>query len=116
MKHIPAILFALILAFGVSISAQADVAPPWQPSGSNPEPGFDLTQVRMVAETVVVQVLKDDPPKAKITADFTMLNTGDRNEFMAVRFPISASDGNGRFPEIKNVGIRVNGHATDLSV
>jgi hypothetical protein len=113
MKRTLAILIALILAFGVWKSAQADVAPPWQPSGSNPEPGKDSTQVRMVAETVVVQVLKDDPPKAKITADFTMLNIGDRNENMAVRFPISAYDGNSSIPEIKNVGIRVNGHATD---
>ena len=114
MKRILAISIALILALGAWItSARADVAPPWQPPGSNPEPGSESTQVRMAAETVVVQVLKDDPPKAKVTADFTMLNLGDSDEVMAVRFPISAADGNFNYPEIKNVAIRVNGQATE---
>jgi len=111
MKRILALLIALILAIGLWISAQADIAPPGQPPGSNPEPGSEFTQVRMVAEKVVVQVLNDDPPKAKITADFTMLNLGNKNENMAVRFPISASDGRGSIPEIKNVAILVNGQA-----
>ena len=111
MKRILALLIAIILAMGVWISVQADIAPPQQPPGSNPEPGLEFTQVRMVEETVVVQVLKEDPPKAKITAVFTMLNLGNENETLAVRFPISASDGRSSFPEIRNIVILVNGHA-----
>ncbi len=114
MKRLPAILLAVILTLGTWFSVQADIAPPHNPPGSNLEPESETTQVRMVAETVVVDVLQADPPKAKFSADFTMLNLGHETENLAVRFPLSASDGSGKYPEIKNVGIRVNGKATNF--
>jgi hypothetical protein len=89
------------------------VAPPHYPPGSNPQPGVEITQVRMVAETVVIEVLRDLDPKslgnAHVTADFTMRNLGTSNESMAARFPIANDDGFGRYPELHNLQIKVNG-------
>jgi tetratricopeptide (TPR) repeat protein len=103
-----AVLFAAIL----SSAALADVAPPHHPPGSNPGPGNEITQVRMMAETVTIDVLADDPPQAHVSAFFTMRNLGSSAESMAVRFPIAASNGFDKFPEIKNVGIKVNDKPT----
>jgi hypothetical protein len=114
MKRLSAILLAVILTLGIWFSVQADIAPPQNPPGSNLEPENETTQVRMVAETVVVDVLQADPPKAKFTADFTMLNLGNQTENLAVRFPIAANSVRGEYPEISNIGIRVNGKATDF--
>jgi tetratricopeptide (TPR) repeat protein len=89
------------------------VAPPLYPPGSNPQPGVEVTQVRMVAETVVIEVLRDIEPNnlgdAHVTANFTMHNLGTADERMAVRFPISGEDGWGIYPEISDVVIKVNG-------
>ncbi|HEX5809279.1 MAG TPA: hypothetical protein VFY25_11475, partial [Anaerolineales bacterium] len=105
------VLLVILLAFAPA--ARADIAPPIFPPGSNPQPGAEVTQVRMAAETVVIEVLKDTVReslgRAHVTADFTMHNIGTVDESMAVRFPISANDGWGRFPEIENVRIMVNG-------
>jgi len=103
------LLSALLLASpGV-----ADIAPPHQPPGSNLEPGEELTQVRMLAETVLIEVLADVPAdslgRARVSADFTMRNLGNQDETMAARFPITFSDGWSSYPEIENIEIRVNG-------
>jgi len=91
----------------------ADIAPPAPPPGSNIAPGSETTQVRMVAETVVLEVQKTAPEGvqglARVTATFTMRNLGDAEERMQVRFPISANDGWFRYPEIRNVVVWVNG-------
>jgi hypothetical protein len=104
------LLFAL-LAFPLNV--RADVAPPYNPPGSNPQPGAEGTQVRMAAETVVVAVQRDITPEslgsAHVTADFTMHNLGKADESMAARFPIAASDGRSSYPEITNLLIKVNG-------
>src|SRR5512138_1745533 len=104
-------LVFVLLAF--PSSARADIAPPFQPPGSNLQPGQESTQVRMAAETVVIEVQRDITPeslgRAHVIADFTMHNLGTADESMAVRFPISASDGNWGYPEISNVVIKVNG-------
>jgi hypothetical protein len=108
MRHmLLSLLVAAMLVFPSTV--QADVAPPANPPGSNPGPGNELTQVRMLAETVVVNVLQADPPRAQVTADFTMRNLGGETENLGVRFPIAASDGWSNFPEIKNVVIQVEG-------
>ncbi len=106
---------ALILALvvlGVPFNVRADIAPPDHPPGSNPGPDTETTQVRMVAETVLIEVLADTPSQslgqAKVTADFTMRNLGTTAESMAVRFPISSSDGWGKYPEIKDMRIFVD--------
>ncbi len=91
-------------------SARADVAPPVNPPGSNLQPGPDNTQVRMVAETVQIDVKASEAlGSARITADFTMRNLGSASENIAVRFPISANDGRGQYPEIKDLVIQVDG-------
>ena len=113
------ILSTILLAAMVTLAALAlpsvalaDVAPPHQPPGFNPGPGNEVTQVRMQAETVTIDVLAVDPPQAHVSAFFTMHNLGSATESMAVRFPIAASDGFDNFPEIKNVSIKVNDNPT----
>lgn len=97
------------------VPARADAAPPAPPPGANLAPGTELTQVRMVSETVLIVVASNAPAgslaQARVTADFTMRNLGTQSESMAARFPLSASDGYGAFPEIQDVGVRVDGAA-----
>jgi tetratricopeptide (TPR) repeat protein len=106
------ILLLVLLAFPSDV--RADVAPPIYPPGSNPQPGAEITQVRMAAETVVIEVQKDTEPqslgRARVTADFTMHNLGAADESMAVRFPITGNDGRGEYPEIGNLLITVDGN------
>jgi len=105
------VLLVVLLAFPLDV--RADVAPPIFPPGSNPLPGTESTQVRMAAETVIIEVQKDTTPqglgRARVTADFTMHNLGAADESMAVRFPISGNDGRGEYPEIGNLLITVDG-------
>ncbi|MBI5965100.1 MAG: tetratricopeptide repeat protein [Chloroflexi bacterium] len=109
MKRISIIfLTCILLAFPSAVLA--DVAPPANPPGSNLQPGSETTQVRMVAETVLIDVRADNGlGTARITADFTMRNLGSESESMAVRFPITANDGFGNYPEIKELVIKVDG-------
>lgn len=115
MKYVFRIVAIVIVMIAVSIpvDVRADVAPPAQPPGFNPEPGAEVTQVRMVAETVVIEVLPgasaNDLGQAKVTADFTMRNLSADTERMAVRFPLSVNDGFYNYPEIRNLQIKVNG-------
>ena len=93
MKHLllAIILFALL---ALPAPAYADIAPPAQPPGVNPEPGDEATQVRMLGETVLLDVspgsTSDSLGRARVTADFTMRNLGNETEHLEVRFPISA--------------------------
>ena len=93
--------------------AQADIAPPAQPPGSNLQPGAEVTQVRMVAETVLLDVSPGSSSKslgqAHVTADFTMRNLGEAAESMAVRFPLGASDGWSGIKEIAGIRVKVAG-------
>jgi len=106
------VLLLVLLAFPFGVSA--DVAPPIFPPGSNPQPGTEVTQVRMAAETVVVDIQKDTTSqslgRARVTADFSMHNMGTLDESMAVRFPIAGNDGRGEYPEIGNLFIAVDGN------
>jgi hypothetical protein len=102
---------AVLLALPATVHADISPPPPKAP-GANPEPGSELTQVRMVYETVVIDVPVADPPKAHITAVFTMRNLGSKPENMAVRFPIATisdfTDSGYQYSESKNVSIKVN--------
>jgi hypothetical protein len=106
------LLLLLILLLAMPSRARADVAPPGNPPGANPEPGATSTQVRMVAETVLIEVLADAPVdslgQAHVTADFNMRNLGVATETMAVRFPISANDGFFGYPELKDLAVEVD--------
>ena len=111
MKIWVALSIGLIL-LALPVSALADIAPPAQPPGSNPQPGSENTQVRMLAETVLLDVLagsENSLGKAQVTADFTLRNLGTETEQMAARFPISNNDGFYNYPEIKNLQVKVNG-------
>jgi hypothetical protein len=107
----------LILSFAIPQTVRADVAPPESPPGTNPVPGNETTQVRMVAETVTLTISKH-PSKpqnaiAKTEAVFTMRNLGTVEEKMQVRFPLTFfngnSDGFGNFPEIESIAVKVDG-------
>jgi len=112
MKHL-CIIFLLFILLAFPTDVRADVAPPINPSGSNPQPGADVTQVRMQAETVLIEVQQDKTSQslgmARVTADFNMHNLGSEDESMAVRFPISDNNGRGEYPEIANLTITVDG-------
>jgi hypothetical protein len=112
MKRIFIVLL-LFAMFAFPSAALADMAPPANPPGSNLQPGTETTQVRMLAETVLIDVKNDTTPNslgnAAVTADFTMRNLGSNDESMAARFPISSDNGYGKYPEITNIVIKVNG-------
>jgi tetratricopeptide (TPR) repeat protein len=94
--------------------ARADVAPPEQPPGANLHPGVEVTQVRMVAEKVLIEILDAAPQdclgQAHVSAEFQMRNLGDEPEVLMVRFPISSNDGFYHFPEIQDLHVRVDGN------
>ena len=73
--------------------AAADIAPPDQPAGATPLPGSETTQVRMLSESVLIEVQAKAPAgslgQAKVTASFTMRNLGSAVERLPVRFPLS---------------------------
>ena len=107
------IVLVFLMAASVPRAARADVAPPAKPPGSTLEPGEEITQVRMVTETVVLEVQAGTPQgnlaQAKVTADFTMRNLGVAAESMGVRFPLGSNNGFGDVLEIEDVGIEVDG-------
>src|SRR5262245_26298271 len=102
-----AFVLSIIILFAVPSSVLADISLPQNPPGSNLDPGSEATQVRMLAETVLVDVQKDitygSLGRAHITADFTMQNLGSESERLAVRFPIAINNGwDNSYPEITN--------------
>lgn len=117
-KLILTLLLVIVFAFPSKVSA--DAAPPSQPPGANPQPGTETTQVRMVSETVIIDVLQDTPSdsmgQAKVTADFTMRNLGNQSESLAVRFPMGANNGYGTWENIKNINVKVNSKTVQTHV
>jgi hypothetical protein len=105
--YIPFLMLILSLSF--PSNASADISPPYNPPGVNPEPGAESTQVRMVAETVTIEVRNEgELGRARVTADFRMRNLGSETERLAVRFPIASNNGRGEFPEITNLSIKLD--------
>ncbi len=113
MKKKAVVAIVLLALLARPSPARADIAPPSPPPGSNVQPGTETTQVRMLAETVLIEVRPGSGEKdlglARVTADFTMQNTGDNPETMAARFPIAADDGWGKVNLIADLRIRVAG-------
>lgn len=105
------VIAALFILKGVVF---ADIAPPEQPPGSNPHPGTQTTQVRMLAETVLIDVLADSPKdslgQAQVSAEFQMQNLGVEPETLLVRFPISSNDGFYNYPELGDLRVNVDGN------
>src|SRR5271169_2858070 len=98
MKRIFVVLL-LFAMFAFPSAALADMAPPASPPGPNLQSGTETTQIRMMAETVLIDVKNDTMlnslGSAAVTADFTMRNLGLNVERMAARFPISSDDSYG---------------------
>jgi hypothetical protein len=112
------LMIAVLLA--LPGEARADIAPPINPPGSNLQPGEESTQVRMVAEKVILDVTDDGQEqglgRARVNADFSMSNLGSEEETMQVRFPISANNGWGEYPEITGVVVKVDGKIVPTSI
>ena len=111
------VLLALVL-LARPAPVRADVAPPQNPPGANPEPGAG-TQVRMESERVIVEVLAQTPSgslgRAHVTANFWMRNLGAATETLYVRYPAGAQDGHGGTRMVENLSIKVDGLAATLS-
>jgi len=103
--------------------ALADIAPPGRPPGADILPGDETTRVRMVAETVTLDIL-DDPAantlgQAETHAVFTMRNIGTADEQMEVRFPLSywdysSGDKRDTYPEIGDFKAFENGKSVQF--
>ena len=112
------LVLALLLIYPLPV--RADIAPPDWPSGANPLPGNAATRVRMLSEEVLIDVLGRAPQsslgQARVTARFTMLNLGDQDERMPVRFPLTFFGQSPGDPvpssELKDVKVKVNGRPT----
>ena len=98
MKRLVAMLVLLLVLLSSLPPriGRADIAPPDFPSGANPVPEGEGTQVRMLAETVTLELLSAaspyapiSPAMARTTALFTMQNMGSQAETMWVRFPLT---------------------------
>jgi len=108
----------LLAALFGATPVRADVAPPESAPGSNPVPGGQ-TQVRMLAETVTLEIAPHPSDSrsaiARTTALFTMRNLGASEEKMQARFPLSFfngnSDGFGQFPEIGAITVKIDGRS-----
>jgi tetratricopeptide (TPR) repeat protein len=96
-KPLQTILLALLL-FSLLLSperARADAAPLQLPGGAALDPGDAATMVRMVAETVTLEIA---PPtqepfiEALVTVDFTLRNLGESPEQILVGFPLTCFD------------------------
>ncbi|MBC8505146.1 MAG: hypothetical protein ISR58_17945 [Anaerolineales bacterium] len=108
-----AVFLTILFCCAIPMPVSADIAPPEMPPGANPHPGSEITQVRMVAETVLIEVLDESPDEslgqARVTAQFQMQNLGSEPEALMVRFPISSNDGFYNFTEIRDFQVSVDG-------
>jgi len=110
-----ALLIAALLAF-FPAAVQADIAPPGSPSGANPLPEGEATQVRMLSEVVTIDVSatsKASYGQANVTATFNMQNLGAAEEKMQVRFPLNntleGNEGYPFYPTVQNFSVWVDG-------
>jgi hypothetical protein len=137
MKKRTILLSGLLAAFAFFTllvqPALADVAPPFQPPGSNVAPGSEPTQVQMTAEEVIIEVqtgpYPGTPPDnrggnlvddwARVTATFWMVNQGSTTEQMEVLFPLANpqgwGDGFSNDPEIDSLIVQVEGNISQTT-
>ncbi|HVF99910.1 MAG TPA: hypothetical protein VND68_08740, partial [Chloroflexia bacterium] len=116
------LLLALLLALAAGATTGfADVAPPRQPPGSNISPAEGTTQVRMLSEEVVLDILADnDKAVAEVSCEFIMLNMSDEAEQMQVRFPLADPSGQGsgfgQYPEVRDFQASVDGEVVATGI
>jgi hypothetical protein len=125
-----ALLLILAVLLQPTTPARADVAPPEPPRGANPYPTA-ATNVRMMAETVLIEVRDysgGEAARAYITADFTMRNLGETAETLEVRFPLYDTGFSfesiyecqyryyGGYPYINDLVVWVNGQWTPTQI
>ena len=117
LKTIRAILIGLILLSALLSPGpvRADIAPLRLPGGAALDPGDITTKVRMVAETVTLEVAPPNQEpfiEAQVSAEFTMRNMGDAPEQILVGFPLSCDwcmvDETGYPEEIDDLTVYVN--------
>jgi hypothetical protein len=124
---IAAFIIITVLLLVSNTQARADISPPEPPSGTNPEPGNETTNVRMVSEKVVIEIDADSPLDngfGAVTASFTMRNLGNIDEQMDVRFPLDQTIGWGNLcsapsfihPTIDDLSVKVNGNAVSTQI
>lgn len=121
--HIGAILLVLFV-LAPAAPARADIAPPQPPYASGIYPKGEVTQVRMMAETVTLDIIgaaSQGFPEgyAQVKAIFQMRNLGKDPETMQVYFPLNYFNCDvslktrledfGDFPPIRDFIVRVNG-------
>jgi hypothetical protein len=118
LAAVAVVLIALVQVTRV----RADIAPPEQPGGSSLSPGEGLTQVQMVSERVVIEIIgmedftvaerEQRAAAAEVSASFQMRNTGQSEEFMLVRFPLNNihgwGDGSFNYPEVQDFRVWVS--------
>jgi hypothetical protein len=113
------LLGLVVCLFAFPSNVKADIAPPEQPPGSNPLPGFEPTQVRMVSETVTIEIVASAPKgslgQAKVTASFTMKNLGSIDESMPVRFPLGVADERSGKARITDLTVKIDGVYVSLN-
>jgi hypothetical protein len=115
------VLLLLVLFITPAAPVQADIAPFDPPNGATIFPNGEQTQVRMVSETVLIDVdaVATRPTgSAKVTADFQMRNLGDTSEQVDVRFPLTFNSWAGEkcihnyfYPPIDDLTASVDGVA-----
>lgn len=121
MKIIKSILIVFILLTISSTQVSADISPPEPPSGTNPKPGNEITNVRMMSETVLIEINANSPfdnGYGSVTVTFTMRNLGDVDEQMDVRFPLDQTISWGNLcsapsfinTTIDDIQVKVNGN------
>ena len=117
------VFFVIWMAYLIlfPIPVRADIAPPDRPPGANLAPESENTQVRMVSERVVIDLMEKISEgslgEANVKASFTMQNQGDEIETMFARFPLTFWNGyssnSSNIPEIKDVEFAVAGEPVD---
>ena len=136
-------LLGLIIFVSLSVNirfAQADAAPPPAPVGSDLSPSIENTNVRMVSEYVLIDIVgyptaitsygNRPIEHANVTAHFSMQNLGDVTEKMRVRFPMNHSDYDleyekmnkaeyceySPYPSLNEINVWVNGNKVDTEI
>lgn len=107
------LLMVVMFTLVIVTPASADIAPPAEPPGANPVPGNEQTEVRMVEETVRIDIQTETPEnslgQALVKAEFIMRNLGNKDESMAVRFPLGIPNGWGDVALIEKISVVVDG-------